>query len=64
MTKVDRGENARKANSVLLSDEEKDEIQKALDLENKKRGLDLGLESKLRELGLLWARATRREKRR
>jgi hypothetical protein len=54
-----RGLNARKALPVLLSDDERTEMQGALDEENNERGLDLGLGSKLRELGLLWARSRR-----
>lgn len=62
MPRIDRGPNARKAVSVLLSDEEKTELQAALDVENAERAQSLGLGSKLRELGLLWARS--RKKRR
>ena len=58
MPRADRGPNARKAISVLLTDAEKAEIQKALDTENLERAQDVvGLGSKLRELGLLWARS-------
>lgn len=57
MPRSERGPNARKALTVLVSDAEKSELQRALDEENSTRGLDLGLGSKLRELGLLWARA-------
>jgi len=59
MPRSDRGPNARKALTILLSDDEKAELQKALDDENRERAQDLGLGSKLRELGLLWARARR-----
>lgn len=57
MPRTERGPNARKSVTVLLADEEKAEIQKALDEENRERGRDDGLGSKLRELGLVWARA-------
>jgi hypothetical protein len=60
MTTKDRGTNARKTLPVLLTAKERQEIQKALDAENGERGLDLGLGSKLRELGLLWARSRRK----
>lgn len=60
MPRIDRGPNARKAVTVLLSDDEREEIQEALDEENGERGLDLGLGSKLRELGLVWARARKK----
>jgi hypothetical protein len=63
MPRADRGPNARKALTILLSDGERQEIQDALDVENAERGLDLGLGSKLRELGLLWARARQKESR-
>jgi len=59
---TDRGANARKPLNVLLSDREKGEMEKALVDENKERAQALGLGSKLRELGLLWAR-NRRQKR-
>lgn len=62
MPRSDRGTNARKAVTVLLSDDEKEELQKALDDENGERAQDLGLGSKLRELGLLWARGRRKKK--
>lgn len=55
----DRGPQARKALTVLLSEGEKAEIEAALVDENSERGLDLGVGSKLRELGLLWARGRR-----
>jgi hypothetical protein len=42
--------------TVLLSEGEKEEIEEALTDENERRGLSLGLGSKLRELGLVWAR--------
>lgn len=60
MPRSERGPNARKALTVLVSDEEKAELQKALDEENQERAQDLGLGSKLRELGLLWARARKK----
>ena len=60
MPRSERGPNARKALTVLLSSDEKIEMQRALDDENAERGLDLGLGSKLRELGLLWARARKK----
>lgn len=60
MPRSDRGPNARKSFVVLLSDSEKRELQKAVDDENAERSQDLGLGSKLRELGLLWARARRK----
>lgn len=59
--RTERGKNARKPINVLLSDVEKREIEAALKHENVERAQDLGVGSKLRELGLLWARA-RREK--
>jgi hypothetical protein len=60
MPRSDRGPNARKATTVLLDDDEKTEMQEALDEENAERGQDLGLGSKLRELGLLWARGRKK----
>lgn len=57
MPRSDRGPNARKPITVLMSPDEKEEIEQALADENRERGLDLGLGSKLRELGLLWARS-------
>jgi hypothetical protein len=60
MTTKDRGANARKTIAVLVNARERQELQKALDAENMKRGLSLGLGSKLRELGLLWARNQKR----
>ncbi len=60
MPRSERGPNARKSLTVLLSDDEKAELQKALDEENRERAQDLGLGSKLRELGLLWARARKK----
>ena len=60
MPRSERGPNARKALTILLSDDEKNEIQKALDEENKERAQDLGLGSKLRELALLWARTRKK----
>ena len=61
MTTKDRGPNARKTLAVLLTPREKQVIQNALDIENAERGLTLGLGSKLRELGLLWARGCRKK---
>lgn len=57
----ERGPNARKALTVLLNEDEKAELQKALDEENAERGLDLGMGSKLRELGLRWARGRKKD---
>jgi hypothetical protein len=61
MPRSDRGPNARKAVTVLLSDDERDEIQEMLDEDNLDSGRDLGLGSKLRELGLVWARIRKRD---
>ena len=62
MPRVDRGPNARKPTTVLLNDDERDLLDKALVEETAERAQDLGLGSKLRELGLLWARARREKK--
>ena len=62
MSRSDRGPNARKPVTVLLNAEEKAEIEAALREENQERGQDIGLGSKLRELGLLWARGRRGKK--
>lgn len=60
MPRSDRGPNARKPVTVLLSDAERRELQKAVDEENAEHARDLGLGSKLRELGLLWARSRKK----
>ena len=62
MPRSDRGTNARKPVTVLLSPDERNEIERALADENNERAQDLGVGSKLRELGLLWARARRANK--
>lgn len=57
MPRSERGPNARKPFVVLLDDNEKRELQRALKEENAERGEALGLGSKLRKLGLMWAHA-------
>lgn len=52
-----RGKNARKVVPVLLSAGERREIERALAWENRLSGADAGLGTKLRELGLKWARS-------
>ena len=42
MPRSERGPNTRKPLTVLLSDDEKQEMEKALDEENAERGLDWG----------------------
>ena len=56
VTRAERGPNARIPTNVLLSKEELATLKKALTDENEERGQNLGLGSKLRELGLLWAK--------
>jgi hypothetical protein len=55
----DRGPNARKPITVLFSDEERQEVEAALERENKALALlePVKLATKLRHLALLWARA-------
>ena len=54
---------ARTQTHVLLSDDEHHEIALALAIDNERRGTALGLGTKLRELGLLWARGQAKRRR-
>ena len=56
VTRAERGPNARQPTNVLLNKEEMAALRKALADENEERRQNLGLGSKLRELGLMWAK--------